>query len=84
MEEKKREVLKGPAEMEKPDGSPLFDLTNAATVMECTGLIQVPPEDEDELENYADVYSFSRTEPAASKQKEIERKEVDIVDEKEG
>lgn len=78
MDEKKKEVLKGPAELESADGRPLFELTNAATVMECTGLIQVPPENEDELENYADVYRFSQTEPVISESDEI----VDIVDEK--
>ena len=78
MDEKKKEVLKGPAELENADGRPLFELTNAATVMECTGLIQVPPENEDELENYADVYRFSQTEPVISESDEI----VDIVDEK--
>ncbi len=82
MEEKKKEVLKGPAELETESGEPLFDLTNAATVMECTGLIQVPPESEEELENYAEVYSFSRTEPAVSESKEIKEEEVDIVGEK--
>lgn len=72
MDEKKKEVLKGPAEMETADGEPLFELTNAATVMECTGLIQVPPEDEDELENYADVYNFSRAEPIVPQKNEKE------------
>ncbi len=62
MGEKKKEVLRGPAERERNDGEPLFELTNAATVMECTGLIQVPPENEDELKNYADVYHFSQPE----------------------
>lgn len=68
MGEKKKEVLKGPAERETKNGEPLFDLTNAATVMECTGLIQVPPENEDELENYADVYSFSQPNPLPPKE----------------
>ncbi len=53
----------GPAELEDRNGDSVFTLTNAATVMECTGLIQVPPENEDELENYADIYSFSQPEP---------------------
>ncbi len=82
MEEKKKEVLKGPAELEDADGKPLFELTNAATVMECTGLIQVPPESEEELENYAEVYSFFRTEPAVPESKERKEEEADIVDEK--
>lgn len=46
MKEEKRkneERLCGPAEAEEKEGESLFDLTNAATAMECTGLIQVPP-----------------------------------------
>ena len=74
MGEKKREVLRGPAEREKENGEPLFELTNAATVMECTGLIQVPPEDEDELENYEDVYHFSQPNPLPSKPGEKNKK----------
>ncbi len=70
MEKKKKEVLKGPAELEREDGSALFELTNAATVMECTGLIQVPPEDEAELENYEDVYHFAQPEPLPPKESE--------------
>ena len=50
----------GPAELESKDGEPVFDLTNAACATECTGLIPGPPECEDELENYADVYSFAQ------------------------
>ncbi len=72
MEEKKKEVLKGPAEREIKDGEPEFPLTNAATVMECTGLIQVPPQTDEELENYAEVYSFSQPEPLPPKEGENE------------
>ncbi len=68
MKEKKKEVLKGPAERETQEGEPVFSLTNAATVMECTGLIQVPPETEEELENYADVYNFAQPEPVVPKE----------------
>ncbi len=69
MEKKKKEVLQGPAEMETEDGSPMFELTNAATVMECTGLIQVPPETEEELESYREVYHFSQSKPVLPKEK---------------
>lgn len=74
MGKKKKEVLKGPAEMETSDGRPLFELTNAATVMECTGLIQVPPESDEELKNYQEVYHFSQTEPIEDKEKFEEEK----------
>lgn len=72
MEKRKKEVLKGPAEMENENGEPMFELTNAATVMECTGLIQVPPENEDELENYENVYHFSQPSSKSSKKKNTE------------
>ena len=39
----------------KPDK---FDLANACSTNDCTGLITVPPEDEHELENYMDFYDF--------------------------
>ena len=35
-----------------------FDRANACSSTECTGLITVPPSDDDELENYHDVYDF--------------------------
>lgn len=70
MEDRKKEVLKGPAERETKDGEPVFSLTNAATVMECTGLIQVPPRTEEELENYPDVYRFNQPEPVVPKEEE--------------
>lgn len=31
---------------------------NAASSMECTGLIMQPAQNEDELESYADIYDF--------------------------
>ena len=77
MEKKKKEVLKGPAELENEDGTPLLELTNAATAMECTGLIQIPPEDEDEWENYADVYRFFQTEPVVREEKEDKKDKKD-------
>ncbi len=52
----------GPAEREDIHGDALFALTNAACVTECTGLIQVPPQNQDEMENYNDVYSFTKSE----------------------
>lgn len=57
---KQKSPIIGPAEAESSGGEPAFNLTNAASASECTGLIQVPPECEDELENYNDVYSFTR------------------------
>ncbi|MBO5364561.1 MAG: hypothetical protein J6A56_03750 [Clostridia bacterium] len=63
--------MRGPAERETKNGEPLFELTNAATVMECTGLIQVPPENEEELESYEDVYHFSQPEPLPPKDTDI-------------
>lgn len=56
---KQNEIIKGPALAENPDGGDAFCLTNAACAAECTGLIQIPPESEDELESYNDVYSFA-------------------------
>ena len=55
----KKKIL-GPAERTNKNGESMFDLTNSATVMEYTGLIQVPPQNQDELENYNDVYSFTK------------------------
>ncbi len=40
---------------EKPDK---FDALKVCSATECTGLITVPPENEDELENYMDIYDF--------------------------
>ncbi len=59
---KNQSPLLGPAEREDIHGDALFALTNAACVTECTGLIQVPPQNEDEMENYNDVYSFTKSE----------------------
>jgi len=36
-----------------------FKLSNAGSPTDCTGLITVPPENEDELENYNKVYEFT-------------------------
>ena len=35
-----------------------YDKFNVSSSTECTGLITVPPENDDELENYMDVYDF--------------------------
>ena len=32
--------------------------SNAASSMDCTGLMLTPAENEDELESYADIYDF--------------------------
>ena len=34
---------------------------DAASSTECTGLITVPPQNEDELENYRQIYEFDTT-----------------------
>jgi len=39
-------------------GKDKFDLANACSPTDCTGLITVPPEDEAELESYQEVYDF--------------------------
>lgn len=35
-----------------------YNKFNVSSSTECTGLITVPPENDDELENYMDVYDF--------------------------
>ena len=35
-----------------------FDITNAATVRECTGLIQQIPLTDEEFESYHDIYDY--------------------------
>ncbi len=64
---KKKDRLVSATELEDENGAPVFNLTNAATAMECTGLIQVPPESEEELESYLQVYSFKQPHPLPSK-----------------
>ena len=64
---KEKHPAEGPAELEKENGEPAFNLTNAACATECTGLIQVPPKSEEELENYNDVYSFTTDKAQAPK-----------------
>lgn len=59
MKREKEEIRSG-------DGNEaVFPMTNAASGTECTGLIQVPPESEDEMENYAEVYRFAPSKPLA-------------------
>lgn len=58
----KKKPLLGPAEREDEHGEPLFHLTNASCPTECTGLIQVPPATDEELEHYNMIYSFTPTE----------------------
>lgn len=36
-----------------------FNISNAASFGDCTGLIQVPPEDEYEYKSYKEVYDFA-------------------------
>lgn len=75
-EKKKNEPILGPAERENPDGTEAFSLTNAASAAECTGLIQVPPACEEQLENYAEVCSFAQPKairPQDGKSEQIKR-----------
>lgn len=65
---KSKSPIQGPAEREQQDGDPFFQLTNAAAATECTGLIQVPPDSEDDLENYNAVYNFTKTHATAPQQ----------------
>lgn len=37
---------------------PDYDKFDAASSTECTGLITVPPQNEDELDSYRDIYEF--------------------------
>ncbi len=60
---KKKQPILGPAEREDEHGEPLFHLTNASCPTECTGLIQVPPETDEELEHYNRIYNFTPTAP---------------------
>ncbi len=57
---KQKHPIIGPAERTAEGRDSEFSLTNAACATECTGLIQVPPESEEELENYNNVYSFTK------------------------
>ncbi len=58
MQKNKHRIL-GPAEREDSTGNPVFNLANAACDTECTGLIQVIPDTEEELEHYNTVYSYT-------------------------
>lgn len=58
----------GPAERTDSNGEPVFNLTNSASSTECTGLIKTPPQNEDELENYNDVYNFTLSKPLPKKE----------------
>ena len=44
--------------LKEPENYEKFD---ASSSTECTGLITVPPQNEDELENYKDIYEFEVT-----------------------
>lgn len=50
---KKKKTLTGPAERED------LNLVKASCATECTGVIPIPPQNEDERENYHQVYNFS-------------------------
>jgi len=65
---KSQNPILGPAERTDQNGEPLFNLTNSASATECTGLIKTPPQNEDELENYNDVYNFTLPKPLPEKE----------------
>ena len=65
---KSQKPILGPAERTDKNGEPLFNLTNSASATECTGLIKTPPQNEDELENYNDVYNFTLPKPLPEKE----------------
>ena len=48
-----------------------YDKFNVSSSTECTGLITVPPENEDELENYMDIYDFG---PPITKKENLKSK----------
>jgi len=52
-----------------------FDMTNAASFDDCTGLIQVPPLDDYEYESYKAVYDFA---PSESEDEPDEEKTEDL------
>lgn len=57
MSENKR-PLKSPV-----DNGADLDLDCCASSMDCTGLIQTPPENDEALESYRDIYDFGPPDP---------------------
>ncbi len=55
MKEKDKPYIKGKTPYDILDDE---HYPNAASSMECTGLIMRPAQNEDELESYADIYEF--------------------------
>lgn len=49
------------------------DMCRAASPSDCTGVIQVPPENEYEYESYLDVYDFAAPEPRESSETKEKR-----------
>ncbi|MBR5506615.1 MAG: hypothetical protein IKV88_01040 [Clostridia bacterium] len=45
-----------------PEKGDKFDFSPVCSTTECTGLITVPPVDEEELENYRDLYDYGPSE----------------------
>lgn len=62
--DKKTKKVNFPVSPPEGDGRLFPDeyVTNAASATECTGLVQVPPEFEDELTSYEDIYSYRQKE----------------------
>ncbi len=52
-----------------------FDMCNAASFGDCTGLIQVPPEDDYEYKSYKEVYDFAPSDPEEDEKSENEEQE---------
>ena len=56
-----------------------FDMCNAASFGDCTGLIQVPPEDDYEYKSYKAVYDFAPSDSEENEKDESE--ESDEIEE---
>ena len=58
---KRRKAMKKEKPYLKDEEYDKFDHLKVSSASDCTGLITVPPENEDELENYADLYDYGPT-----------------------
>lgn len=47
-----------------------LDLGNAISANECTGLIQVPPENDDEMESYLSIMDYRGPEVATKREED--------------
>ncbi len=46
-----------------------FETANACSAYDCTGLIQVPPQNEEEQEAYMDIYDYRAPKVASEEEK---------------